>query len=61
MTASKCAICMSWLRPEEGGRGKRKRPHIDQYEEGIAQGAIDESQQGKMVDLRFYADSTCEQ
>jgi hypothetical protein len=23
---------------------KRKRPHIDQYEEGIAQEAIDESQ-----------------
>jgi hypothetical protein len=39
------------------GRGKRKRPHIDQYEEGIAQGAIDESQHGKMVDPRFYAEN----
>jgi hypothetical protein len=33
MTTSKCAICISWLRLEEGGREKRKRPHIDQYEE----------------------------
>ena len=32
MTASKCATCTSWLRLEEGGQGKRKRPHIDQYE-----------------------------
>ena len=57
MTASECATCMLWLRLEEGGRGKRKRPHIDQYEEGIAQGAIDKSQHGKMVDPRFYAEN----
>jgi hypothetical protein len=48
MTASKCATCMSWLRLEEGGRGKRKWPHIDQYEEGITQGAIDESDYRKI-------------
>lgn len=29
-------------------RGKRKQPHTDQYEEGIAQDVIDESQHGKV-------------
>jgi hypothetical protein len=43
MTASEYATCMLWLRLEEGGRGKRERPYIDQYEEGITQGAIDKS------------------
>ena len=52
MTASKCATSMSWLRLEEGGRGKRKRAHIGQYEEGIAQRAIDE-----LVDPRFYTEN----
>jgi hypothetical protein len=34
-------------RLEEEGRGKRKRVHTDRYEEGVAQGDIDESQYGK--------------
>jgi hypothetical protein len=52
MTASKCATHMSWRRLQEGRRGKRKRPHTDQYEEGIAKAPSTNHSKEKIGRLR---------